>query len=40
MHSSILFVGEDRIELANQTFCDYFGVEDSPADLIGLTSRE
>ena len=40
MHSSILFVREDRIELANQAFCDYFGVEETPDDLIGLTSRE
>ncbi len=38
--SSILFVGEGGIELANQTFCDYFGLQDSPADLIGLTPRD
>ncbi len=37
MHSSILFVGEGGIELANQTFCDYFGLQETPADLIGLT---
>lgn len=37
IHSSILFVGESALELANQAFCDYFQLQDSPADLIGLT---
>jgi PAS domain S-box-containing protein len=37
IHSSILFVGEGGIELVNQAFCDYFGLQYSPADLIGLT---
>ncbi|MGA3209614.1 MAG: PAS domain S-box protein, partial [Syntrophales bacterium] len=40
MHSSILLVGEGRIEMANQAFCDYFGLQDSPADLVGLAPRQ
>ncbi len=40
MHSSILLVGEGRIELANQAFCDYLELQDSPADLVGLTPRQ
>ncbi|MGO9136928.1 MAG: PAS domain S-box protein, partial [Syntrophales bacterium] len=38
MQSSLLLVGEGRIEMANQAFCDYFGLQDSPGDLVGLTS--
>jgi two-component system sensor kinase len=40
MHSSILLVGEGRIELANQAFCEYFGLQESPGDLVGLTPRQ
>jgi len=41
LHSSIVFVGdEDRIILANQAFCDYFGLPGSPADLVGISARE
>ncbi len=41
MHTSILLVGDDgRIALANQAFCDYFDLQDSPADLVGITARE
>ncbi len=40
MRGSVLLVGEDRIELANQALCDYFGLRDSPGDLIGLTPAE
>jgi PAS domain S-box-containing protein len=40
MRSSILFVGEERIEMANQTFCDYFEVRETPAELVGLTAPE
>ncbi len=40
MQSSLLLVGEGRIEMANQAFCDYFGLEDTPEDLIGLTPRQ
>ena len=40
IQSCILFVGEGRIELANQAFCEYFELQDSPADLIGLTPRK
>lgn len=36
MHSSVLLVGENKIELANQAFCNYFGVQASPEDLVGL----
>jgi PAS domain S-box-containing protein len=39
MHSSILLVGEGRIEMANQAFCDYFELQESPADLVGLTPQ-
>ncbi len=40
MQSSILFVGEGGIELANQAFCDYFELPEIPADLIGLTPNQ
>ncbi len=26
--------------MANQAYCDYFGLQDSPDDLIGLTPQE
>ena len=41
LHSSILLVeDEGRIGFANQAFCDYFKLQDSPADLVGITSNE
>jgi two-component system, chemotaxis family, CheB/CheR fusion protein len=41
MHSSILLVtDEGRVEYANQAFNDYFGLQDSPADLRLLTAHE
>jgi PAS domain S-box-containing protein len=40
LHSSILFVRESEIELANQIFCDYFGLQEIPADLIGLSASK
>jgi PAS domain S-box-containing protein len=41
IHSAILLVDkDDRIEYANQAFCDYFALPDKPADLIGLTAME
>ena len=41
MHSSILLVtDEGQVEYANQAFCDYFGLQDSPADLKLLTAPE
>jgi len=40
MQSSLLLVGEGRIEMANQAFCDYFGLQDTPGDLVGLTPRQ
>jgi diguanylate cyclase (GGDEF)-like protein/PAS domain S-box-containing protein len=37
----IVMVAEDsRVEFANQTFCDMFGLSTDPADLVGLTSAE
>ncbi len=39
--SGILVVTEDdRIEFANQNFCDQFGIVEHPSDLIGLTAGE
>ncbi len=41
MYASILLVGDEgRIEFANQAFCDFFDLKDSPADLTGLTTPE
>jgi PAS domain S-box-containing protein len=41
MHVSILLVTEeDRVEFANQEFSDYFGLAESPSDLVGLTNSE
>ncbi len=38
--SGILVVTEDdRIEFANQTFCDQFDIAEAPSDLIGLTAE-
>jgi PAS domain S-box-containing protein len=37
----ILLVGEDdRVEFANQYFCDQFGFAECPSDLIGMTAKE
>jgi PAS domain S-box-containing protein len=37
MYSAVLLVtDEGRVEFANQAFCDRFGLEDAPADLVGL----
>ena len=39
--SGILVVTEDdRIEFANQNFCDQFDIAEAPSDLIGLTAQE
>ena len=41
MHSGVLLVTNDgRIEFANQAFCDRFGLEDSPGELVGLSPGE
>ncbi len=41
MHSSILLVSDDdRVEFANQAFCDYVEFQCSPADLRKLSSQE
>ena len=41
MHNAILLVGNDeRVEFANQAFCDYFALREPPADLTGLASQE
>jgi PAS domain S-box-containing protein len=40
-HSAILLANEDgRVEFVNQALCDLYGFGESPADLVGLTSRE
>ena len=36
----LLVTDEDRIEYANQAFCDLFGLDDSPYDLSDLSSAE
>ena len=39
IHGAILLVDRnDRIEYANQAFCDYFALPEKPAELIGLTA--
>ncbi len=41
MYTALLLVkADDRVEFANQAFCDYFDLEGSPSDLVGLTSSE
>lgn len=40
VRQSILLVGEDRVKLVNQAFCDYFELHESPQDLIGLSSSQ
>ncbi|MGB8309735.1 MAG: PAS domain S-box protein, partial [Methanoregula sp.] len=41
MQSGVLLVtNENRVEFVNQTFCDLFSLNDSPADLTGLSSKE
>ena len=40
MRIGILLVGEGEIRLANQTFCDYFDLIESPSDLEGLPSSQ
>ena len=41
MHGAILLVSaEGNVEFANQSFCDYFRLKESPADLKGLSSEE
>ncbi len=41
MYASILLVSEDdRVEFANQAFCDYFGLKGSPSDLMGLAAPD
>jgi PAS domain S-box-containing protein len=41
MYSGILLVtNEGKIEYANQALCDFFGQEDSPEKIVGITSRE
>jgi PAS domain S-box-containing protein len=41
MYAAVLLVtDEGRVEFANQSVCDSFGLEDAPADLEGLTSSE
>ena len=41
MHLGILLVTDDnRVEFANQAFCDLFGLNESPADLLNLSGNE
>ncbi len=41
MYTGLLLVTDERrVEFANQAFCDYFDLNDSPADLVGLTSSD
>ncbi|MGD0232367.1 MAG: GAF domain-containing protein, partial [Syntrophorhabdales bacterium] len=41
MYTALLLVtDESRVEFANQAFCDCFDLNDSPADLLGLTPSE
>ena len=40
MRVSILLVWNGRIELTNQTFCDYFGFSEKPDRLIGFTDAD
>ena len=41
MYAGILLVSEDdRVEFANQAFCDYFGLKGSPSDFVGITSSD
>jgi len=41
MHYGILLVtDEDRIEFVNQAFCDFFDLNESPADLSNMSANE
>ncbi|MGD0229945.1 MAG: PAS domain S-box protein, partial [Syntrophorhabdales bacterium] len=41
MYGGLLLVADEgRVEFANQAICDYFALNDSPADLVGFTSSE
>jgi len=39
-HGILLVNGEDRIEFVNQTFCDIFGLKETPESLRGITAGE
>ena len=41
MYGSVLLVSDaNKVEFANQAFCDYFNLKESPHDLIGLKDYE
>jgi PAS domain S-box-containing protein len=41
MHGAILLVSvEGRVEFANQSFCEYFNLKESPSELTGLSSDQ
>lgn len=41
MYSAVLLVSNDeRVEFANQAFCDLFRLTDAPGDLVGLDTRQ
>lgn len=40
MQVGILLAWDGKVELANQTFCDYFWFKESPEDLMGMKTEE
>ncbi len=36
----LLMTDEGRVEFANQAFCDYYGLKETPEDMVGMTSRD
>jgi PAS domain S-box-containing protein len=41
MYSGLLLMtDEGRVEFVNQAFCDYYGLKDAPADLVGMASPD
>jgi PAS domain-containing protein len=40
MHGSILLVGSEGVVAANQEFCDYFELGESPENLVGARSED
>lgn len=41
MYSAVLLVtDDDHVEFANQAFCDMYGLDDLPTDLVGLTAQQ
>lgn len=41
MYSGVLLMTEEgQVEFVNQAFCDYYGLEEAPGDLAGLSSND